>query len=156
MALTTDISFEYKRFPGKKLGDASYVPLFPRGDSIELIGRFIGEDVTTMAVDATVRPIIEGQTGPPIVERKTGDAEVVITSLNPAVTEVYLMLCKPSDTAGFEPGQPFRFDIQITVPNKKSGAPNVTTTILGQFVIAEDQSLTVSSPVAIPTPTPTP
>lgn len=154
MALTTDISFEYKRFPGRKLGDLSYVPLFPRGDSIELAGRFIGEDVTTMAVDATVRPIIEGQTGPPIVERKTGDAEVVITSLNPAITEVYLMLCKPSDTAGFEPGQAFRFDVQVTVPNKKAGAPNVTTTILGQFVLAEDQSLTVSSPVAIPTPTP--
>ncbi|MEY2778705.1 MAG: hypothetical protein RL008_801 [Actinomycetota bacterium] len=156
MALTTDLSFEYKRFPNRKLGDETYIPRFPRGDSIEIVGRFIGENVATMAVDATVVPVINGQSGPPVVTRETGDAEVVITSLNPAVKEIYLMLCKPTDTAGFEPGQIFKFDIQITVPNKKSGAPNVTTSILGQFFISEDQSLTVSSPVAIPTPTPTP
>lgn len=151
MSKEIDIEIRYER-TGKKIDQEE--PTFPRSDTILLKGRVTGEELTGLTATATVRMIMPttGQPGSAVITKTVGSG-ITITVLNPAVSSIDIELAQPVDTAGFEPGQRFVFDVEITRP-AGTGITAITRTLKGGFRISEDYTLNTATPSPSPSPTP--
>ena len=113
-------------------------PVFPRSDTIILVGKVTGDDLTGLSGKLTGRMVLEdGSTGPAVITKTSGaDGGIVIAEVNPTVNSVKAYI-ESSDTSGFEPGQVFVFDVEFTTTT----TPPLVHTIKGRFAIEEDYTL---------------
>jgi len=148
-----DIEIRYER-TSKKINDPE-TPTFPRSDTILLKGRVTGEKLEGLTAKSTVRMIMPntGKPGSAVIIKEVGEG-ITITTLNPAVKTIDIELAQPPDTAGFEPGQQFVFDVEITRPAAE-GTIALTRSVDGRFRISEDYTRNTATPSPSPTPTPT-
>ena len=136
MPKSIDASLFYER-NGKPV-NFNYAPVFPRSDTIILVGKITGDSLTGLSASLTGRMIMpDGSVGPAVIAKTSGAAGgITLTQINPAVSSVKAFI-ESADTSGFEPGQHFVFDIEF----KTTTTPPLVYTIKGQFLIEEDYTL---------------
>lgn len=146
MGQSIDAKLYYERF--NQLVAPDNQPVFPRSDTIILSGRVTGNDLSGLSATFTARMILEdGSVGPIVITKSSassgsgsgsggGSGGIIITDVNPA-TRLIKVYIQSADTAGFEPGQIFVFDVEF----RTTGTPPLTYTIKGKFAIEEDYTL---------------
>jgi len=136
MPKSIDASLFYER-NGKQV-NFNHTPIFPRSDTIILIGKITGDDLTGLSASLTGRMMMpDGSVGPAVITKtSTLDGGITLTEVNPAVNSVKAFI-ESADTSGFEPGQSFVFDVEF----KTTTTPPLVYTIKGQFRIEEDYTL---------------
>ena len=136
MPKSIDASLYYER-NGKPV-NFDHAPVFPRSDTIILVGKITGNNLTGLSASLTGRMVMpDGSVGPAVITKTSGvGGGITLTEVNPAVTSVKAFI-ESTDTSGFEPGQHFVFDIEF----KTTTTPPLVYTIKGQFLIEEDYTL---------------
>lgn len=134
-ALSIELIYE---LTGQRVDSAETAPTFIRGDSILLKGKVFGASLTGLAAKLTAKMILpDGTLGPTVISKSSGATTptITITSVNTSVSTVDIVLTS-ADTAAFEPGQRFVFDVEFTTTT-----PVLTRSVKGSFSIEEDYTV---------------
>ena len=129
-----NIEFKFER-TGQVVSDFVN-PEFPRQDTVRLIGTIYGDDLTGLAIKASLKVLPQDV----VIASKDNTSGVTITDVNANIKKVQIDIAAPADTEAFEGGQQFVFDIQTTIGTD----PDLfVRTHKGRFKISEDYTVTV-------------
>ncbi|MEW5857385.1 MAG: hypothetical protein AB1861_08390 [Cyanobacteriota bacterium] len=136
------LSFDlYYQNTGTKITPEMETPKFIRGDSISIVGRVYGKDLTGLSAKLTARMVLpDGSTGPAVITKTSAaSGGITLTTVNPSISGVQITL-SPEDTSAFDDGQKFVFDIEFSTTT----TPPVRRSVKSRFVIEEDYTLTAA------------
>lgn len=129
-----EVELNYER-TGQAVSDLIN-PEFPRQDTVRLLGKIYGPDLTGLTIKSSLKVHPQDV----VIGIKDATAGVIITDVNDFIKTVQIDVAAPGDTAPFDPGQQFLFDIQITVGT----APDLfVRSLKGRFKISEDYTVAV-------------
>ena len=111
--------------------------VFPRGDTIKIVGVVHGEGLTGLAATLTAKMVVAGVAGATAFTKTSGVGGDITLDQKNSATHTVEILIESADTRGYGPGQEFVFDVEFTTTT----TPPEVYTVIGRFSISEDYTL---------------
>ena len=108
-----------------------------RSDTRTILAECYGDAITDLVIVVTVQKVLPDGSKMDVYTKTSATAGdgIVITEVSPdKYSKAVIPLIDKTDTAGFDAGDVFFFDVEFTTATERS-------TVLGNFTLAEDRTL---------------